>query len=764
MTDPLLVQYLLESRECLEEADKSLLALEREPGAGPLLDALFRALHTVKGGAGLFDLAPVVTLTHAAESALGQVRKQAQQLSPELISVLFQVLDSLKQWLDAIENGQTLDAQVKEQAKTLIQDLAAFNPDAVLPSPSPQATADTSWVAQLPSSAWLKPDVSSAAPRTAVTYTPDEGCFFSGDDPLKIMRGLPGLLALQLSYQKPLPPLDALESYQCYLKFFAISDAPAEELQAYCRPLAEQVVLSPLATTPTKPQALQPLFRQVIDAQLQILQLPQTAATPARVSGVIDILKNAVGYMQDAPTLAALALAAQAATEQADLAPLKNLLKSLLNYSPNAGETPGKNRVREPMLETPGEDAGLIISSNAEAANSSDRRQARRWIKVEQAKIDELLDLLSELTVAHNGLLHKLDGENAATLLHQVRERHGRMQRTVQTLQEIGMGIRMLPLSQVLQRLPRLTRDLAQRMDKKVRLAIEGEDTEADKKVVENLAEPLLHIVRNSIGHGIESVPERLAAGKQAEGLIRLRAFQRGEQAVIEVQDDGRGIDAEAVKKKAIAHKLVKKSTADKLSSDDLLQLVFLPGFSTATEVSEVAGRGVGMDVVKSVIESVGGRVAIASELGQGTTVTLSLPLDISLTKVMAVKVGDQLFGIPMPQVRQTLRVPRSAIRRIKKKYALALGEQVIPLVFLQDILSVASSEQTAAEVCILVLDSTQGPLAVIVDGFAEPIDVVVKPMAGILRGLTHYAGNALLPDGAILLILDIRSVVHHAA
>ncbi len=742
MSDSLLEQYLLESRECLEVADKSLLALEREPDAAPLIDALFRALHTLKGGAGLFDFAPITQVTHAAESALSQVREHLSDLTPALISVLFEVLDSLTRWLESIDVGEHLDTVASEQAGILVQRLAPFLP-VDISSPAPRVETDFSWTSELPEAAWLKPNARIADARTALVYTPDEGCFFSGDDPLALMLGLPGLLALHLETQRALPPLDALETYQCYLKFFALSDASQSDLADYCRPVMEQVALAPLVA----PLPLQPLFRQVLEAQLQILDLPQTAQSLSRIAGIIQVLRNALRFTQNAVALTLLETASALENSDTKLAALRSLLHTLINDS-------GPESGLSTATEKSGDDAA------PSTAPSRAKSASPKWIKVEQIKIDQLLDLLGELAVAQNGLLHRLESDDAHKLITQVRERHDRMQRTVQDLQDLGLSLRMLPLSQVLQRLPRLTRDLAQQMGKQVRIEMEGEDAEADKRVVENLAEPLLHIVRNSIGHGIESVPERLAAGKSAQGLISVRAFHRGEQVVIEIHDDGKGMDALAIKKKALAQKLIKPEIAEQLTNEALLQLVFLPGFSTAEAVSEVAGRGVGMDVVKSVVESVGGQVTISSQLGQGTTVSLYLPVDIALTKVMTVAVAEQLFGIPMAQVRHTLRAPRTALRRIKKKQAFAFRDQILPLYHLRELLALPEAHAPAAEVAIVVMETPRGQLGLAVDAFAEPNNVVVKPMAGILRGLNQYAGNALLPDGSILLVLDMREVL----
>lgn len=742
--DHLLAQYVVEARDCLDEAGQALLALEREPGAVTQFDALFRALHTIKGGAGLFDLSPLVRVTHAAESALSPLRDEPANLSLALIQNLFEILDALTHWVDSIDAGRSLEDEEYAQAQVLIQNLAQCSPSAAPPLAA--AAEEKEWIAQIPTTAWLHGGATKDAPYIAIRYLPDEGSFFSGDDPFTLMCQLPGLQALHMQMRDPLPPLDALDTYRCYLKFSAISNASRPELQEYCRPLADQILLMPMDSpassqvvpaTNTEPQEeRQAAFRQLLEAQLSILELAEGSASTVRRAGVVQVVGNALRYMQDTAGLSRLAQAEQSAGN----ASLVEVLRALLQQSAQPSPT--------------------------EAPSGADRRAAARqskWLKVEQTKVDRLIELIGEIAVAHNGLLQGLEQGDMKLLHAQLQERHARMQRDVQDIQEIALRMRMLPLTQVLQRLPRLTRDLAQRIDKKVRLEIEGEDTEADKNVVEVLAEPLLHLLRNSLSHGIESAPERAAVGKPEEGRIQIRAAQRGETVVLEIHDDGRGIDAQALKRKAIAGKIIKKAVADKMSRDALLQLVFLPGLSTAAEISEVSGRGVGMDVVKSAIERVGGEVALSSELGRGTSVTLTLPLDIALTKIMAVKVAGQSFGVPMAQVRHTVRSPGAAIRQVKKSQAFAFRDQILPLFQLRELLALPKSRRAPEALSILVVDGARGPVGLAVDSFAAPSDVVVKPLNGILRGLAQYLGNALLPDGSILLVLDVREVVHGA-
>ncbi len=317
----------------------------------------------------------------------------------------------------------------------------------------------------------------------------------------------------------------------------------------------------------------------------------------------------------------------------------------------------------------------------------------------------------------------------------------------------------MIHMSTVFQRLPRLVRDLAQQLDKKVQLVISGEETQADKNIVEALAEPLLHLIRNSLSHGIEATDERMAAGKPGVGLIELSAIHQGENLVIKIVDDGRGIDLGAIKEKALHKKILPAAEITGLSDQETLNLIFLPGFSTSAEVSDLSGRGVGMDVVKSAVESVGGAVTIDSGSGSGTAITLLLPLAILVNQVMTVKVANQLFGVPLSKVRQSLRLPMSAISKFRNRDSFLLHEEIIPLLRLHTLLDLPEPSGSSG-LAVLLVQTRHGRIGVAVDDFANPIEVIIKPMDGILRTLGNYNGTALQPDGTVLLILNIEGMI----
>jgi two-component system chemotaxis sensor kinase CheA len=324
------------------------------------------------------------------------------------------------------------------------------------------------------------------------------------------------------------------------------------------------------------------------------------------------------------------------------------------------------------------------------------------------------------------------------------------------------MQVRMLPVAEIFDRFPRLIRDIARRLDKQVDLAIEGQDTAADKMIIEALGDPLLHIVRNSLDHGIELPDARRAAGKPAAATVRLRAYQETDSVVIEVSDDGRGIDPAGIRSAAVAKGVVTRDEADRLSDQEAVNLIYRPGFSTAAEVSDLSGRGVGMDVVLSTVQKLGGRVSVVSQLGQGTTTRLSMPLSMAVTRVMIVAIADNLYGIPVDVVVQTVRLAPESIRRVKQDEVFVLRDEVVPLVRMAQKLGGATAAKPVDErgEAVLVCRFDGRTVGLVIDDFREGMDVILKPMDGILASVPGYCGTTLLGDGRVLLILDLKELL----
>ena len=389
-----------------------------------------------------------------------------------------------------------------------------------------------------------------------------------------------------------------------------------------------------------------------------------------------------------------------------------------------------------------------------------------RVLKVEQSKVDQLLDLVGELAVAKNALpfvAQEAEDAGARALGRRVLDEYAVISRVSEELQQAVMDVRMLPVSTAFARVPRLVRDLSRKLGKQVRLVQEGEDTAADKDVIEMLSEPLVHLVRNSLDHGIETPAVREAAGKPAEATLLLRAAPDGDAVLVEIVDDGAGIDTDAVRRRAYERGLIDENAVETMSEEDAAQLVFAPGFSTAEQVSDISGRGVGMDAVRSSIERLGGSVTVVSRRGEGLTVRLRLPLTMAVSRVLLITAGGQRFGIPLDDVVETVRVERSSVTRVAGRPVLALREDVVPLAALGGLLG-TGGDLSGDVLNVLVVRTPTGPLGLVVERFHQNTDVILKPLEGFLAGTPGYCGTALLGDGLVLLVLDVKELNSRAA
>ena len=391
-------------------------------------------------------------------------------------------------------------------------------------------------------------------------------------------------------------------------------------------------------------------------------------------------------------------------------------------------------------------------------------RAVSRALRVDEARIDALVDMAGELQVVKNGFAHlaKRAGEEASyDLARAIRDQNESLGRLVSALHGAVVQLRLVPLAQVFRSFPRLVRDLSQQLGKEVTLVTRGEATEADKTIVDLLFEPLMHLVRNALDHGIEAPGDRLAAGKPPTATLTLQTVRRADRLVVEATDDGRGIDPAAIRQKARQKELLPQDQLAALSDEQAIDLIFGAGLSTAAEVSDVSGRGVGMDVVRNTIERIGGRVSVTSKLGTGTTVTIDLPMNIALLRIMVVESGGQAFGIPMDSVSETVRVAPNRISRIKNNEGFVLHDHVVPICSLAELMNLPTANAARGEVRLVVVAEVGGrTTALEVDGIRDRMEVVVKPMQGLLSSARGYAGTTLLGDGTVLLVLDLQEIL----
>jgi len=379
-------------------------------------------------------------------------------------------------------------------------------------------------------------------------------------------------------------------------------------------------------------------------------------------------------------------------------------------------------------------------------------------IRIDTARLDQVLNLSGEIGLAKNRLnclrAELTSGRNDAHTLRALDEAIGQLDLLVGDLQNAVMKTRMQPVGRLFQKYPRMVRDLARQLGKEVELHMSGEDTELDRTMIEELSDPLLHLVRNAIDHGLETPAERSAAGKPAQGTIKLRAQHSGDHIVIEIADDGRGMRPEVLRRKAIEKKLLDPEAIQSMDDKQALQLIFLPGFSTKEQISSVSGRGVGMDVVKTNIQKLNGRIEITSTSGAGSRISISLPLTLAILPVLVVRLAEQSFALPLTMVREIVRIDPAHIQTVGGKAALVVRDDVLPVRSLASMLGLASETAPAYGV---LLQTASANLVLTVDGFVGRDDVVIKPLDGVKpKGI---AGATLSGDGSIVLVLDLEGL-----
>ena len=479
---------------------------------------------------------------------------------------------------------------------------------------------------------------------------------------------------------------------------------------------------------------LSDVARQVLEAQILLLRQDEGDGFSGRLLSAgavaVNILRSS-GRAGQATELERI-VSESAAAEDGDklLAALDVLLKS-------------EDAPKEQKRSAPGPDAGA------------------RVLRVDVERIDTIVRLTGELIVAKNAVGHAASAAQAGAdpklIAATLKEQHAVLERLVGQLQHAVLGVRVLPLRNVFQRFPRLVRDLAESLGRPVKLVSEGDATEADKLVVEGLYEPLLHILRNALDHGIEPAEERASLGKPAMATITLRAQRNGDHVLVEVEDDGRGLDLAKIRHVAAERGIATPEILAAMPDQEAMNLIFAAGFSTASAITDLSGRGVGMDVVRSAVERLGGHAAISSRAGQGTIVRLTLPFSVMLTRVLTVIESGQMFGIPLDNVVETLRLPRSQISPLGGGQAFVFRKVTIPLIDLAAELGEVPSprNQEASIIVVSVAGMTAG---LEVGRLGERMDIMLRPMDGLLSGTPGIAGTSLLGDGRVLIVLDLKN------
>ena len=381
-------------------------------------------------------------------------------------------------------------------------------------------------------------------------------------------------------------------------------------------------------------------------------------------------------------------------------------------------------------------------------------------MRVETATLDRIMNMVGELVLIRNRLLNL----EAAVGNEAVTQTVANLDVVTSDLQMAAMKTRMQPIKKVFGRFPRVVRDLARALDKQIELVMEGEDTDLDKNLVEALADPLIHLVRNSVDHGIEMPAERLAAGKPATGVLRLAAAQGGDQIVLTIADDGKGIDAEALRRKAVEKGLMDEEAAARLSTRECYELIFLPGFSTKDQISDISGRGVGMDVVKTRITQINGSIQIDSQLGVGTIIRISVPLTLAIMPTLMVVLGTQVFALPLVNVQEIINFERHQAREVDGRKTMVVRGKALPLFYLSRWLIEGVREFTEQQGHVVVVRIGNQSVGLLVDDLIGQEEVVIKPLGALLHGIKGLSGATITGNGKIALILDLPGLLESYA
>ncbi len=384
---------------------------------------------------------------------------------------------------------------------------------------------------------------------------------------------------------------------------------------------------------------------------------------------------------------------------------------------------------------------------------------AAQSIRVDSAKLDALMRLAGELLVVRGALpafAARIEREESPkSMIKEMRDAGAKVSRLSEDLQATVMSIRMMPVRQVFQRFPRLVRDLARSLDKNIELHVNGEETELDKTMIDSIGDPLTHIIRNAADHGIESKADRAQKGKPALARIDLTAYTRGSNVVIEVKDDGKGLDSEKLKRRAVEKGLFSENAIATMDQEAAFKIILAAGFSTVDKVTDLSGRGVGMDVVRNSVEALHGTIQIQSELGKGSSFRIELPASLLVSKGILVSVSGQEVILPMETIRNMVKIPRSAIRAVNRQRIAPVRGTVFPLLSLVDALSFGPDQEPPEEVAVAIINATLGPYGLIVDHFLGEVEVVIKPLNGVLAKVPEYVGAAIMGDGKTVLVVN---------
>lgn len=703
--------FINEANEQTASLEQLLLQLEQQPGDRDLLDALFRCAHTVKGSAGMFGLDKVVDFTHHVETLLSRIRDGLIDLDLGVSTLLLQCNDQIRHLIGTAADDSTDTPEQIENRADLVMQLHAL-----LGGPAGRAAAAG------PTGASAEPPGDGPPPRWHLSVQFGPETFRNGMDPLAIigyLETLGSVVAIDCN-RGAIPALDVIDAERCHLDFEMDLETHAsrDEIEAAFSFVRDDCVLK-LVDPPTESTRYAQLIEELPDR-------PRLG----------DILM-AIGAVTDKQLQACLDQQSQARLAAPDGAPLLGELLQAQAGVPGEVVTAALNKQRK----------------QRDPALSDENR----YIRVHADRLDAVINLLGELVIA---------GAGAAMLARQTRQRnlHEVNQNVVRLIEEIRNGtlqLRMVPIGETFSRFRRVVRDTAAQLGKEVALEIVGGETELDKSMVERIADPLMHLVRNGLDHGLEPPAERVAAGKPAAGRLVLSARHESGSVLLRIEDDGRGIRRERVLQRAWERGLLERGTRP--ADAEILKLIFEPGFSTAEQVTSLSGRGVGMDVVRRNIEALRGSVQIQSVEGQGTRIEIRLPLTLAIIDGFLVSVGASKFIFPLDTVVEVIENrPTATELDHRGRGTVELRGQVLPVVSLRAFYGLDSPPPERDN--IIVVNAGAAPFGIVVDALLGQHQTVIKPLGRIFKMLRGLSGSSILGNGEVALIADVMSLSHLAA
>lgn len=726
--EEILQDFLVEAGEILELLSEQLVDLEQRPNDVDLLNAIFRGFHTVKGGAGFLQLTPLVECCHVAENVFDLLRNGQRSVTSELMDVVLQALDTVNEMFDSVRGG-------------------------VMPEPASAELMQALKLLSVPESK----DKPAAAPEPVVEAAAPA--------------------APEVPPQAAQPPAGEAGD---------ISDAEFEQLMdaldgdaAPAAPAAAAAEEDPFADTTPAAAAAGSSDDEITDDEFEALldQLHGKGKGP-----VIADAKAEAAPAAPEPEPAAAAEQATAGGAESDETISESEFEELLDKlhgkgkSPTAAAAEGAAKAPEPAAKAPApqpvkaaapepkaepEPARKAAAPAAPAAsNNADAAEAT--VRVDTKRLDDIMNMVGELVLVRNRLVRlglQIADESMAKAVANLDVVTGDLQTSV-------MKTRMQPIKKVFGRFPRVVRDLARNLKKEVNLELRGEETDLDKNLVEALADPLVHLVRNAVDHGVEMPDEREAAGKHRMGNVILSAEQEGDHILLSIQDDGKGMDADVLRRKAVEKGMMDQDAADRLTENECFNLIFAPGFSTKDEISDISGRGVGMDVVKTKITQLNGTLAIDSAKGRGSKISIKVPLTLAIMPTLMVMLEEQAFAFPLVSVNEIFHLDLTKTNVVDGQEVVVVREKAIPLFYLKRWLVKGASGRgnNEQEGHVVVVSVGTQRVGFVVDQLVGQEEVVIKPLGKMLQGTPGMAGATITGDGRIALILDVPSMLNRYA